>query len=64
MNKSSLETYVNIEKGGAHQVLEEDKNNNYALVRLSGYVARWARKSSKRLGEPSCDEHCLPRKNF
>ena len=61
VNKSNVEAYVHIEKGGAHQELDEDKNN-HALVRFSGYVARWARNSSKRLGEPNCDEHCLPRK--
>ena len=63
VNKSNVEAYVHIEKGGAHQELDEDKNN-HALVRFSGYVARWARNSSKRLGEPNCDEHCLPRKIF
>ena len=63
MNKSNVEAYVHIEKGGAHQELDEDKDN-HVLVRFSGYVARWARNSSKHLREPNCDEHCLPRKIF
>ena len=61
VNKSNLEIFVHLEKGGAHRVSDEEKRY-HALVRLSGYVARWSRNSTKKVGEPTCDEDCLPRK--
>ena len=62
----TLDVYVHVEKGGAHKEL--DFNKSHALVKLSGYLARWpqhqnnSQQQNSDVAKVPCDENCLPRK--
>ena len=65
VKRPSIDLYVHVEKGGAHKEL--DFNKSHALVRLSGYMARWPQNQQNQQTEAKnvpCDENCLPRKFF
>lgn len=62
VKRPTVDLFVHIEKGGAH------KDKSHALVRLSGYYARWStslkRQQNNEKSLLCSDEHCLPRKSW
>lgn len=66
VKRATIDIFVHMDKSGVHKTGTNAKDS--ALVKLSGYTARWSTQPRQQQQQPQhdsksqCDEHCLPRK--